>query len=153
MEIKELGKRSSIDQDKKLKCKLVNFEKLITELRKRKISSEIVISVNQNIEEVNSFYGSNKDLRKQICKSQSKILKLLEKDLKLVTRNHYRNMWLAIGMSAFGIPFGVAFGAILDNMGFIGMASIGMAIGIAIGTGMDKKAFEEGKQLDLEVSY
>lgn len=99
MEIKKLDKRSSIDQTKKLKCKIVNFEKLITELNKRKISSEIVNSVNQNIKDVNSFSGSNKDLRKQICKSQSNILKLLEKELKLIVKNHYRTKWMLLGMS------------------------------------------------------
>lgn len=152
MEIKKLDKRSSIDQTKKLKCKIVNFEKLITELNKRKISSEIVNSVNQNIKDVNSFSGSNKDLRKQICKSQSNILKLLEKELKLIVKNHYRTKWMLLGMSMFGVPFGVAFGAILDNMGLIGIGlPLGMVIGMAMGAGMDKKAFEEGRQLDLEV--
>ena len=51
----------------------------------------------------------------------------------------------------FLIPFGVLFGTSLGNMGFIGIGiPIGMAIGIAIGTSMDKKAFDEGKQLDIE---
>lgn len=152
MEIKKLDKRSSIDQTKKLKCKIVHFEKLITELNKRKFSSEIVNYTNQNIEEVNSFSGSNKDLRKQICKSQSNILKLLEKELKLVAKNHYRTKWMILGMSMYGVPFGVAFGAILDNMGLIGVGlPIGMAIGMIMGAEKDKKAFEAGNQLDLEI--
>ncbi len=29
---------------------------------------------------------------------------------------------------------------------------IGMGIGIAMGSGMDKKAFKEGRQLDIEVN-
>ena len=57
-------------------------------------------------------------------------------------------------MSAFGIPLGVAFGASLDNMAFLGIGiPIGMAIGMAVGAGMDKKAFEEGRQLNLEIPY
>lgn len=116
MEIIELVKRYNIELDKKLTNRYVNFEKLITELKKRNIPSEIVNSVNQNIEDVNSFPGSNKDLLKQLRKAQSRILKLIEKELKLVTINHYRNMWLAVGMAAFGIPFGVSLG----NMAFIG---------------------------------
>ena len=91
---------------------------------------------------------------KQIKKSQARIIKLIEKEHKLVTKNHYRNTWLAVGMSAFGIPLGAAFGASLGNMAFIGIGiPVGMAIGIAIGTGMDKKAFEEGKQIDLELKH
>ena len=79
---------------------------------------------------------------------------MVEKELKLVTKNHYRNTWLAIGMTAFGIPLGIAFGGSLGNMAFIGIGMpIGMAIGIAVGTEMDKKASENGKQLDLEIKY
>lgn len=91
-------------------------------------------------------------MRKQIRKTQASILKLIEKELKLVARNHYRNTWLAIGMAAFGIPLGVVFGKSLGNMGLLGIGlPIGMVIGIAVGSVMDKKAFEAGKQLDFEM--
>ena len=151
MEIKELNIRPNIEQEKKLTNKYIYFEKLIDALKKREMPAEIVNSVNQNIEEVNSFSGSNKKLRKQICKSQSSILKLIEKKLKLVPKNLYRTRWMVLGMSIFGVPMGVAFGASLDNMAFLGIGlPIGMVIGMAIGAGMDKKAFEEGKQIDLE---
>lgn len=154
MDIKELFINPNIGQDKKLKNKYVYFEKLIDELKKREMPSEIVNSINQNIEDINSFSGSNKDLRKQICKSQSNILKLLEKELKLVPKNLYRTRWMAIGMSVFGVPLGMAFGASLDNMAFLGIGiPIGMVIGMAIGAGMDKKAFEEGRQIDLDIKY
>jgi len=154
MEIKELTRRPSIEQDKRLKKSYAIFENLIDELKKKKIPGEILNSINQDIEEINSFSGSNKDLRKRISKSQSNILKLIEKELKLVPKNFYRNRWLAIGMSAFGIPLGVAFGASLGNMAFLGIGiPIGMVIGMAVGDGMDKKAFEEGRQLNLEIPY
>ncbi len=83
---------------------------------------------------------------------------MIEKELKLVTKNHYRNTWLALGMAAFGIPLGVAFGTSLGNIAFIGIGlpnglPNGLAVGIAVGTGMDKKAFEEGKQMDLEIKH
>lgn len=55
-------------------------------------------------------------------------------------------------MAAFGIPFGVVFGISLGNMAFLGIGiPIGMVVGIAIGTAMDKRAFDEGRQLDLEI--
>ena len=143
-----------MDQDKKLKKSYAIFENLVDELKQKKISEEILNPINQDIEEINSFSGSPKELRKRIIKSQSNILKLIEKELKLVPKNFYRNRWLAIGMSAFGIPLGVAFGATLDNMAFLGIGiPIGMAIGMAVGAGMDKKAFEEGRQLNLEIEY
>ena len=154
MTLKEIDKKPEIGNDKKLMRKFSDFEKLINELKKREVPSEIVNSVNQDIEGINSFVGSNRDLLKQLGKTQSGIIKLIEKELKLVTKNYYRNLWLAVGMAAFGIPFGVVFGISLDNMAFIGIGiPIGMAIGIAIGTAMDKKASDEGRQLDLEVEY
>jgi len=152
MNIKEIYKKSDISKDKKLVRQFSDFEKLINELKKRDLPSEIVNSINQDIDDINAFVGSHKDLLKQLRKKQSGIIKLIEKELKLVTKNHYRNMWLAVGMAAFGIPFGVVFGISLGNMAFLGVGiPIGMGIGIAIGTAMDKKALDEGRQLDLEV--
>jgi len=151
-EVFELHKRPSIEQSKKLTNMYIDFERLIAELKKRDLPSEIAHAINQQLDEINSFSGSNKDLIKFLRKAQLNILKLIEKELKLLPKNHYRNMWMAIGMAAFGIPFGVAFGASLGNMAFIAIGiPIGMAIGIGIGTGLDKKAFNRGNQLDLEI--
>ncbi|MBT8322649.1 MAG: hypothetical protein KJO94_04145, partial [Eudoraea sp.] len=72
--------------------------------------------------------------------------------LKIVTKNYYRNLWLALGMTVFGIPLGVAFGAAQDNMAFLGVGiPIGMAIGIGVGTAMDEQAKKKGKQLDIDL--
>lgn len=154
MEIKELKKRPNFDQNTKLINAYAQFDKLLTELEKKKLPEEIVNSINNGIDQLNSVSESEKELRKQIRVSQSSILKLIEKELKIVTKNHFRNTWLAVGMTVFGIPLGVAFGASLGNMAFLGIGlPIGMAIGIAVGSGKDKKAFEEGRQIDLEIKY
>ncbi|MRT92904.1 hypothetical protein EMN46_08115 [Ancylomarina sp. 16SWW S1-10-2] len=109
-------------------------------------------SINRGIEAINTFTDSEKELRKLISKTQSRIINLLEKELKLVTKNHYRNTWLAVGMAVFGVPLGVALGTSLGNMGLMGIGlPIGMLIGMAIGSSMDKKACDEGRQLDLEI--
>lgn len=124
------------------------------ELKNRELPEKIVNSINTEIDQIYSFSGTEKELIKQIRKTQSTILTLIEKELNLVTKNHYRNTWLAVGMAAFGIPLGTAFGIINGNMGLLGLGlPIGMAIGVAVGSGMDKKAFEDGRQLDLEIKY
>ena len=154
MELIELIKRVNIDDNKKLENAYSQFGELLNELNKQELPDEIITSINICIEEINSFSESEKRLRKLIRKTQSRIIKLIEKELKLVTKNHYRNTWLALGMSVFGVPLGIAFGASLGNMGFIGIGlPIGMVIGMALGASMDKKAFEEGRQLDLEIKY
>ena len=154
MKIKELKNRPDIDQHKKLFASYSQFEKLLIELRRKDLFDETVNSINDGIDKVNSVLESEKELRKQIKTAQSRIIKLIEKNHKLVTKNHYRNTWLAVGMAVFGIPLGVAFGASLGNMAFLGIGlPIGMVIGIAVGSGMDKKAFEEGRQIDLEIKH
>lgn len=152
MEIIELRKRDIAETAKKLVRRYINFEKLLQELRKRDIPTDIVASINRDIEEVNSFSGSDKEIVKQLGKAQSRILALLEKKLKIVTRNHYRDTWLVLGMSSFGIPIGIAFGISMGNMGLLGIGiPIGMSLGIAVGMAMDKKAEKDGRQLDVEI--
>jgi len=152
MEIKELKNRPGIDQHKKLYAAYAQFDKLLMELRAKELPNETVNAINDGIDRVNSVTESGKELRKQIKNTQSRIIKRIEKEHKLVTKNHYRNTWLAVGRTVFGLPLGVVFGTSLGNMAFLGMGlPIGMAIGIAVGAGMDKKAFEEGRQIDLEI--
>ncbi len=154
MKLIELNKRVTIDQNKKLNNEYSQFGELLNKLNEKELPSEILSSINSGIEEINSFTDSEKELRKLISKTQSRIIKLLEKELKLVTKNHYRNTWLAVGMAAFGLPLGVVFGTSLDNMGLIGIGlPMGMIIGMVIGSVMDKKAYEEGRLLDLEIKY
>lgn len=154
MIIKEIKNRPNIDQHEKLNASYKQLNLLLTELKSKELTSETVKSINEDIDKLNSFEGSEKVLRSEIRITLSRIIKLIEKQHKLVTKNHYRNTWLAVGMAAFGIPIGVAFGTSLGNMTFLAIGlPIGMGIGIAVGTIMDKKAFDEGRQIDLEIKY
>jgi len=84
------------------------------------------VSINKDIEDLNSISCSGDELRKLVRTKQTSIIKILENELKVVTKNYYRNLWLAIGMAAFGVPIGVAIGTSLGNMAFMG---IGFPIG------------------------
>ena len=152
MEIIELLERPNLNADEKMANAHQNLNQLLSELRNRELPEELIISINQKVEQVNSFTGSDKELRKQYNKAKTSILTLIEQKVKIVTKGHYRTRWMAIGMTAFGLPFGVLFGTMLDNMAYLGIGlPIGMAIGLAIGSGMDQKAQAEGRQLDLEI--
>ncbi|WP_372641628.1 hypothetical protein [Ancylomarina sp.] len=154
MKIIELVRKSDIEEDKKLMAHYAFLESLIEVLRKKEIPSEIISSINQDIEAINSFSGSNKDFLKLLIKKQTEILQLLEKELKLVCKGHYRNLWMSLGMAAFGLPMGAAFGLSLGNMAFIGVGlPLGIALGMAYGATLDKKAQENGKQLEVEVTF
>ncbi|PHN04033.1 hypothetical protein CRP01_24435 [Flavilitoribacter nigricans DSM 23189 = NBRC 102662] len=111
-----------------------------------------MVRINTEINDINTFPGEGKDLKRKIRAVRTSILKIVEKELKLVPRNYYRNQWMALGMSVFGIPLGVVFGSALGNLAFLGIGlPIGMSIGLAVGTNMDQKAQKEGRQLDVEL--
>jgi len=150
MKLQELTPRTFQNTTSKMAVAFSKFELLLNELRMRNLPSEIVSKINLEIKLINNT--STSELKKQLRKSNTKTLRILEKELKLVPKNYYRNLWMVIGMSAFGIPMGVAFGTALGNMAFLGIGlPIGMAIGIAVGSSMDKKAHDENRQLYMEV--
>lgn len=127
------------------------INKLLQALENKQPTEKVIISINSIIDELNSSSKTENQLRNQIKHAQKNFLKILEKEQKYVPKNHYRNLWMVIGMSAFGIPIGAALGASLDNMGLFSIGlPLGMAVGIAVGTGLDKKALEQGNQLDFE---
>jgi hypothetical protein len=154
MEIIPLTPSPKIEQNEKLIKNYIQFENLLNELKTRQLPDEIITHINNEISLINTTSASEKDLAKQISKSQSGILKLIEKELKLVPKNHYRNLWLPLGMSTFGLPLGVVFGLSLNNMAFLGIGlPIGMAFGVALGTALDNKAEKNGTQLNVEIKH
>lgn len=151
MKLHELNHRTE-DNDIKLNEVYTQFKNLLIELEKRELPETIVVSINNDIDEINSTTYAGNELRKSIKNKLQRIIKLLEKELKLVPKNYYRNLWMVLGMTVFGIPLGVAFGTSLGSMAYLGIGlPIGLAIGLAFGDGMDKKALKEGRQLDLEI--
>lgn len=151
MKNKQLNSRPEINRHTKLSKVYNQFQRLITELEGLGLPDNIIDTIHESIDQLNRT--SNDKLLKRTKKEQEKIIKLIEKQLKIVPINHYRNTWMALGMVVFGLPLGLAFSTSLDNMAYIGIGlPIGMAIGLAVGTGMDKKAQEEGRQLNWEIN-
>ncbi len=131
------------------------FDTLLSELRKKELPDSIIQTVNNEVEEINTSNSlTTNDLRKVIKKKQTAILRLIEKDLKLVPKNYYRTLWLALGMTVFGIPLGVLASVLLGKLGLFAIGlPIGVAIGVTVGTAMDKKAVKENRQLNVEIKY
>lgn len=152
MEINNLNQRLNLVENVKVNASFLLFEKLLDELRKRELPDSIVKAINEEVDDINSISDSEKNFKKKIIEKRTRIIKLLEKELKLVPKNYYRNTWMAVGMAAFGVPLGVVFGVSQGNMAFLGIGiPLGMVIGMALGAGMDKKALQEGRQLDIEI--
>lgn len=144
--------RPELDPEKKVSKRYQVFVNLMDELSEMDIPDDLVSKFNTLIEKLNTISSQDKSLTRKVYSAQSQILKDIEKAFKLVPKNYYKTLWLSLGMAAFGIPLGVAFGTALGNMGFIGIGiPIGLAMGTAYGASLDKKAEKEGRQLKTEL--
>ena len=152
MNIIELKERQDISENIKLSRKYAQLGNFLKELKKKELPLTIIESVNNDIEAINGIPRTEFDLTISVTQTQRKIIKLVEKELKIVPKNYYRNLWTTLGMSVFGLPIGSIFGLTFRNGGLLGIGlPIGMLIGMLVGSQMDKKAFEEGRQLDIEI--
>lgn len=154
MRIIELKEIQNDNGNIKLGAIYEQFRALLLQLEKKELSLNFIKLVNQEVEELNNTLLIDDKLKKLIKQKQTIILKLAEKEFKIVPVNYYRNLLLVLGMTVFGLPIGVVFGLIIGNLGLLSLGlPIGMGIGIAIGLSMDKKAFQEGRQLAIEIKH
>ena len=136
--------------DVKIKKELGKLETLLECICTRGVPEDVIKKINTKIEHVNS--NETIPSKKEISKVKKTILEILHADLKWVAPSYYKTLWMSIGMSAFGIPMGIAFSASLGNYGFIGIGlPIGMVIGLAIGQKKDEEAKKNGLQLNVNV--
>lgn len=148
MKLESLKNRSSFTGNR-LKQKYERLQALVEALRQRELEEDIISYLNHEVGKLNAAADGSM-FKKQLRISQSRILSKLERKAKIVTKHHYRNMWLALGIGVFGVPIGVILGNLLDNQGLIGIGfPFGMFIGIMIGLRMDKKAEEKGNLIDI----
>ena len=146
MEIEKLKSREDLLQDKKYNKAYTKMQNLITAINKKGISDEFIVVINDDVRKLNSFVGTEKQLIRFIKKTTSKTAKFVEAKLKLVSKYHYRNYGLIMGML-----FGPILTQSIDGLGFGGLGMVlGMAVGIAIGISYDTKAAKEGRQLDVD---
>jgi hypothetical protein len=151
MELEKLEISHTPGESKKLIKASKVYEKLLKELQSREIPDDIITIVNQETGAINNSRSIDTLLAKEIKKATHRMIKLLTKQLNLVPKNYYRTLWTGIGMAVFGVPLGIAFGTVFDNMAFLGIGiPIGMVIGMGVGAGKDKKALSEGRQLDID---
>ncbi len=120
MEILEPRERTDISEDQKLSKVYAEFGLLVKAIRKKQLTPTLISALNGNIERVNASTVGGKELMKLVSTSQKAMIKQMEKEMKIVPRNHFSKLWMVVGMSAFGLPFGVVFGLGLKNMGLLG---------------------------------
>lgn len=154
MTLLPLEKSGQIERNEKLSKAHKNLQSLLKALQDRGVAAEVAAHFNKEIEQLNNLQIPDKKLLKKMRGTKNSILKFVEKKYKLVPQHYYRSLWMALGMTVFGIPMGIAFSTALGNFAFLAIGlPIGMPIGMAVGSAMDNKAREEGRQLDVEFEY
>lgn len=142
------------NNDTKFNNLFLQFQQLLAELEQKELPQPLVDYINTEIVAINTIQAEGKTLTKFVKQKQTEILRRVAKETQLVTKGHYRNIWLPVGMTVFGLPIGFLFSRMVDNPGLFAIGlPIGMAIGVAVGLFADKKAAETGKQLDIEIKY
>ena len=137
---------------KKNNKKYIRLKSVITALNKKDLNENTWNEINIIIQAFNNLDIPERDYGKKAERVRIKILSIAEKKMKLIAKNTMMTRWMAIGMSAFGVPFGIIYGLSMDNMAFLGVGiAMGMSIGVGIGIAMDKKALKENRQLDIEL--
>lgn len=128
------------------------LQALLQELNTRDLPPDTAAAIQQRVHELNESVLPAGPWLRRMQQTQTAILKQLQKDLKLVPRHYYRNLWMLLGIGAFGMPFGLLFGMVLKNLALFGIGlPFGMSIGMAVGASLDKKAAQEGRQLNTPI--
>ena len=147
-----LIERNNISENVKADKAYLKFTQLLNELELKKIPTETVILINNELEKLNLVSTTDKKFYSLIKDKENRIIRLIENKHKIVPINYYRNLWMILGMSSFGIPLGVVLGFSLGNLALLGIGiPIGMAVGVGFGTYLDKKANKEGRQLQYKM--
>lgn len=135
----------------KLQVKIDQITLLYTELNKRELTDEVYETINSIGKSLEAPETNVNKMIRKINQAQLKICQLVEKKFKIVPIKYYQTLWTSLGLSVFGVACGVVFGVIVNNMAFLAVGlPIGMVIGSIYGKGKDKKAFDEGRQLNIE---
>jgi len=150
MNLLRLNKRSGIEGNPGLNHFYQKLEHLIDVLQNKALPSDVVSEINSLIEKVNTLPDGDNRLKDMVRNIYLVIVKIVEKKCKIVPKNHYRNLWMAVSMAVFGIPIGLVFDLVNGHAGMLAIGlPIGLVIGMSYGSTKDKKAFEEGHQMDV----
>ncbi|REC56380.1 hypothetical protein DRF62_03490 [Chryseobacterium piscium] len=154
MEINQLNLESNKINTPKLNELYSQFQEILEKLNDKKLPSEALQYINNIVEQTNSTTLQDTALLKFLKDKQNFIIKYLEKEHKIVPKSYYKKLWLAVGMTAFGLPIGVVFGLLMGNIGLMAIGlPIGLGVGAVVSSSMDKKALQEGRQIDVEMKF
>ena len=136
--------------DDKLVLAYQRLQKLLEIAEQKPLSESSIQKLNAKIEELNTSNKINGALLSLVQLTESEIIEIIEQDSKMVPKGYYSKRWIAIGMSAIGVPLGLIVGLLMDNIALLAVGiPLGLGIGSLIGKSLDSKAAEEGRQYSL----
>lgn len=145
MELSHLQPQDEKSLEKKEQKAVDHFNEIIDALNAKEIDENTVTYIHERMASIQENFSFN-----TIKKEESKVLDFVNKQHGYVAQNHYKSLWIALGMSAIGVPIGVGIGLALDQLGFMGIGiAMGLTVGIIIGSTKDKEAKKKGKQLHV----
>ena len=131
---------------------VTQFEQLVQEVQRMELPPEVVVELNTELEKLESQSAFGKKFFKQLKKSKAVLLKILYQEVRVVPKNHYRDLWIALGLSAIGIPLGIFLMFFLNGSSAIAIGiALGSAMGIVIGNNLDRQAEAEGRQMAIRL--
>ena len=125
MKLQPLPERSF--QHKKTQKAYQKTQELIAAVNEHELPESLANELNQEIQSAESLADDRDSLRpiRSLC---GRIRNAVRKELELVPPGFHQGQWMALGMTIFGLPFGVVFSTVMKNPGLI-------AIGLPIWNG------------------
>jgi len=155
MKVTLLNRRKEYAHYQRLAKAYSKMEGLIEVINKKGIPDENERVISSDIQKVNSFSGSDKELTKLLKKTYTKTLTYLEQELSLVTKLHYQKTWMIYGMMA-GLLFSTLIPSFFESATWVSISmslSMGMLMGMLAGKNKDKVVEKAGRQLNLNPSF
>lgn len=152
MKVVSLTRRESVFDFPKSERLYKQFNSFIDELNSRSIPENTISAINREVEEINNSTENGIAMKSLMVKKLAAILRLLEKEHKLVPKSYYQNTNLLRDSVVFGVPIGVVIGLITKDMSLIFWGlPIAWVFSFLKGRLMDKKAFKDGRQFSVEL--
>ena len=128
------------------------FDQLLQEVHRMELPPEVIVELNTELEKLELLSAFDKKFFKQLKKSKAVLLTILYQEVRVVSKNHYRDLWIALGLFAIGIPLGIFLMFFLNGSSAIAIGiALGSAMGIVIGNNLDRQAEAEGRQMTIRL--
>jgi hypothetical protein len=151
MNIESINRRKDAGQNQKLAKAYSKFEGLREALNIKNLPESNIAEINEDIHRVNTFLGSEKELIKLLKKTYTAILAYVGKELNLVSKIHYQQLWMVYGMFAGILVSTISFNFFQTDFWSLQALGLpmGMLFGLLAGRNRDIKAKNDGLQLNV----